>query len=323
MNTSLGTGGISASMINTANELSKEYDVSIFCFLPEGSLKDRLNPEVKIIDSSWRMKALALTIQEAKKRGIKYFFFKAFAHIWSALFTNRFPVYLALRHQKQLGTFDLACSYTHESDKRIEYTGLIRVLLFKVDSKTKLSWVHCDYSKLKRSKFNNRYFNKCSAIIGCSSSVANVFKECHPDVTTPIDYCYNMIDYDKVFTLSKEKCYINFPKEGIICFSACRLTKIKALDRMINSCVDVFKKNNVYWYIAGDGPEKENISKLIKKYSLEDRIILLGEQTNPFKYIKNSDLYLSVSFEEAAPLVYLESKALHVPVFSTKILIDA
>ena len=320
MNTSLGTGGISASMINTANELSNEYDVSIFCFLPEGSLKDRLNKEVKVLDSNWRLKALTLTIGEARKRGFKYFLFKAFAHIWSLLFTNRFPVYLAIKHQKNLGKFDLACSYTHESGKRIEYTGLVRVLLSKVDSKTKLSWVHCDYSKLKRSKYNNRYFNKCSAIVGCSNSVAKVFKECHPEVTAPIDYCYNMIDYDKVLTLSKEESNVDFPKEGIICFSSTRLTKIKALDRMIKTCSDVFKKNNVYWYIAGDGPEKENILGWIGEYGLKDRVILLGEQTNPFKYIKNSDLYLSVSYEEAAPLVYLESKALHVPIFSTKTL---
>ena len=105
MNTSLGTGGISASMINTANELSKEYDVSVFCFLPEGSLKNRLNPEVKIIDSSWRLEALCLTIGEARKRGFKYFLFKAFEHIWSLLFTNRFPVYLAIKHQKKIRNF--------------------------------------------------------------------------------------------------------------------------------------------------------------------------------------------------------------------------
>ena len=320
MNTTLGTGGISASMINTANELSKEYDVSIFCFLPDGALKNRLKSGVKVIGSSWRLEALCLTIQDAKKRGIKYFLFKAFAHIWSILFTNRFPIYLAIKHQKKLGTFDLACSYTHESSKRIEYTGLIRVLLKKVDSKTKLSWVHCDYSKLPKSKFNNRYFNKCSAIVGCSSSVANVFKECHPQVTTKIDYCYNMIDYDMVFSKCLEKCDIKFNDNGIVCFSACRLTKIKAVDRMIESCAEIFKKNNAFWYIAGDGPEKNNIIELIKKHNLEDRVILLGEQTNPFKYIKNSDLYLSVSYEEAAPLVYFEAKALHVPVFSTRTL---
>ena len=320
MNTTLGTGGISASMINTANELSKKYDVSIFCFLPDGALKNRLNADVKILDSSWRLEALCLTIQDAKKRGLKYFLFKAFAHIWSFLFTNRFPIYLAIKHQKKLGTFDLACSYTHESSKRIEYTGLIRILLKKVDSETKLSWVHCDYSKLPRSKFNNRYFNKCCAIVGCSSSVAKVFKECHPQVTTKIDYCYNMIDYDLILSKSLEECEIKIDDNSIVCFSACRLTKIKALDRMIESCAMIFKKNKVIWYIAGDGPEKNNIIELIKKHDLEDNVVLLGEQTNPFKYIKKSDLYLSVSYEEAAPLVYFEAKALHVPVFSTRTL---
>lgn len=319
MNNTLSTGGISASMVNTANELSKDYDVSIFCYIPEGAQKQRLSDDVHILDASWRLVAMCSTLSAAKKLGIKYVLFKIFSRIWATIFDNRFPIWVALRHQKHLGYFDLACSYTHEATKHIEYTGLIRVLLNKVDSPKKLSWVHCDYNNVKKSKFNNRYFNKVDSMVGVSQSVANAFIE-KQRVNTNMEVCYNMLDYKSIYDKADEPLDFEYPKDGISCFSACRLSPIKGITRMIKSCSEVFKQNNVYWFIAGDGPEKTAIEKEIIANGLVGRVVLIGEQINPFNYMKHSDLYINVSYEEAAPLVFLESKALHVPVFATNTL---
>lgn len=319
MNNTLSTGGISASMVNVANELSKDYNVSVFCYIPEGAQRQRLSNDVHILDTSWRLVAMCSTLSVAKKMGIKYVLFKIFARVWSTIFDNRFPIYLALKHQKPLGRFDLACSYTHEGTKHIEYTGLIRVLLNKVDSPKKLSWIHCDYNNVKNSKFNNRYFNKVYSMVGVSQAVADAFME-KQQVSTNVEVCYNMLDYKSIYEKADEPLDFEYPKDGIVCFSACRLSPIKGIARMIKSCSDVFKQNNVYWFIAGDGPEKATIKKEISANGLDGRVVLIGERVNPFNYMKHSDLYINVSYEEAAPLVFLESKALHVPVFATNTL---
>ena len=135
MNTDLGVGGVTASMINTANELSNYYEVSIFCYNPEGDMKERLSPKVHLLDSSWRLVAMCSKLDIANKRGMKYFLYKVFARVWSKIFNNKLPVYIAIKHQKNLGKFDLACSFTHEGDKHIEYTGLIRILINKVEDR--------------------------------------------------------------------------------------------------------------------------------------------------------------------------------------------
>lgn len=320
MNNTLTTGGITASMINTANVLSQFYDVSIFCYLPYGSLKDRLSEKVHILDSTWRFQAMCSTLAEARKLGFRYAAYKIFARCWSVLFGNRLPIFIALCHQPNLGDFDLACCYTHEGGRTIEYTGLIRVLLYRINAPKKLSWVHCDYNHVPYTTYNNKYFNAVDAIVGVSESIGRAFQKNNPKVKPPIDTCYNMLDYSKIYQKAEEPLEMEFPKEGVICFSACRLSNIKAIVRMVTCCKEVFIRNNVYWYIAGDGPEEANIQKAIREQGLQGRVILLGEQLNPFPYIKRSDLYLSVSYEEAAPLVYFEAKALHTPVFSTETL---
>ena len=320
MNNTLSTGGISASMVNAANELSELYDVSIFCYVPQGTQKSRLSNRVKVIDSSWRLKALCSKLSETKKMGVKYYLFKIFARVWSKLFDNRFPIFLALKHQKHLGYFDLACSYTHEGAKHIEYTGLIRMLLKKVDSPKKLAWIHCDYNKVKKSNFNNKYFNKVDCMVGVSDSVAQAFVDNNPKVTTPLATCYNMIDYKKIYEQAEMSMEFDYPKDGIVCFSACRLSEIKGIFRMLTACKEVFKQKNVCWFIAGDGPEKDKIVEGIQVNNLYNNVFLLGDQVNPFNYMKHSDLYINVSYEEAAPLVFLEAKALHIPIFATNTL---
>lgn len=320
MGTSLSTGGIEASMVNVANELSEFYDVSIFCCLPEGAQKLRLSKNVRLLDSSWRLQAMCTELSANKKRGFKYFAFKIFARIWSTIFDNRFPIFLALKYQKHLGYFDLACSYTHEASKHIEYTGLIRALLQKVDSPQKTSWVHCDYNKVKKTNFNDRYYNKVDSVVGVSQSVAQAFIDNNPKVKTKVEVCYNMLDYKAIYELSDEPLDVVYPEDKIVCFSACRLAKVKGIVRMLNACHDIFKEKNVYWFIAGDGPEKELIIKTIKENNLSENVFLLGDRVNPFNYMKQADLYINVSYEEAAPLVFFESKALHLPIFATNTL---
>ena len=70
--------------------------------------------------------------------------------------------------------------------------------------------------------------------------------------------------------------------------------------------------------IYGDGPEKFTLNSLIRKYHLEDKIYLLGKVMNPYKYVKNSDLFILPSRYEPFGLVIIESMTLGVPVLATE-----
>ena len=314
-------GGIQSSLINMANELCEDYDVDILAYYPEGALKSRLDSRVNIIEPSWRLKALGMSLGTAlRSKNLLIILFRLLSAVWAKVVDNKLPISIALKHQKKLKGYDLAIAYRTETRKEIVTSGFSRVLDKCVEAKTKAVWIHCDAKKINVSKeFNKDFYNCADKIVGVSKSVMENFETVYPNFSDKMDYCYNFMNYGEILSKSNEKQATQYPENKFICFSACRLSEEKGIVRGIKSFAPVFKKHeDILWYIAGDGPEKENIENTIISEGLEGRIILLGRQNNPYPYMKKSDLYLSLSYHEAAPMVYMEAKALHVPVFSTK-----
>lgn len=321
INTFFKVGGIQSSLINMANELCEDYQVDLLLYYPEGPLKDRLDSKVNIIQPSWALKALGMSVSEAiKSKNLLIILFKIWGSVWARVFDNRLPIWLASKLQPKLKGYDLAVAFRQEAQKKVLSSGFVRVLTRCVDAKYKFAWIHYDALKINNDNdFNNKYYAKADKVIGVSRSVVKSFETLNSNLEGKTDYCYNFLDYKKIIEKSNEKQDVKYPDDKFICFSACRLSEEKGLIRGIEAFAPALRKHrDVLWYIAGDGPERENIESAIKAENLEGRIILLGNQSNPYPYMKNADLYLSLSFHEAAPMVYMEAKALHVPVFSTE-----
>ncbi len=99
-----------------------------------------------------------------------------------------------------------------------------------------------------------------------------------------------------------------------------RLSKEKAVDTLLRSFRIVVDKNkNFVLHIIGrDGGEKKKLMQLVKDLSLEKNVKFWGEQSNPYKFIYFSDLYVLSSTREGLPNTVLESLYLKKPVVSTK-----
>ncbi|MBI3756055.1 MAG: glycosyltransferase family 4 protein [Deltaproteobacteria bacterium] len=71
--------------------------------------------------------------------------------------------------------------------------------------------------------------------------------------------------------------------------------------------------------IVGDGPEKDNLQKLVLKMGLQDRIIFTGFQTNAISYINAMDIFVLPSENEGLPRVVLEAMLMAKPVVACNI----
>ncbi|MBQ3231027.1 MAG: glycosyltransferase [Clostridia bacterium] len=321
VNKSFELGGIQSSMVNMANELSKHYEVHLFVYNPSGVMKERLNDKVKVLDTSWRFKCLGMTIKGAlKSKSIKLAAFRVFAAVWSKLFTNKLPLNMAIKHQPKMVGYDLAIAYHQEQRKTAVVSGFARVVDRCVEAKKKVAWLHFDSSTIDLdSEFNNPFYQKMDKVVCVSKSLMENFANAHSELSDKMDYCYNFMLYDVIKEKSLQPQGVEFPSNKFVCFSACRLTEEKALVRGISAMSGVLKEHpEVVWYIAGDGTERNNIETAIKENSLEKQIVLIGHQSNPYPYIRNANLVLNLSYHEAAPMVFFESKALGTPVFATK-----
>ncbi len=119
------------------------------------------------------------------------------------------------------------------------------------------------------------------------------------------DIVYSGVESNLIVNRTKEDRPI---KKRLI--SVCLLQKLKNLDIVIEALSEL--KNYEWEYIiVGDGEEKSNLKKLVKQYSLEDRIKFLGflSRKECIKLMKKSDVFIMPSSPETFGLAYLEAMA--------------
>ena len=81
--------------------------------------------------------------------------------------------------------------------------------------------------------------------------------------------------------------------------------------------MEFFKLQKVRLYIFGDGILKTELEKIIQDLKFENRVFLMGFESNPYKYLKAADLFVFSSNHEGFPNVILEAMACELPIVST------
>lgn len=109
----------------------------------------------------------------------------------------------------------------------------------------------------------------------------------------------------------------DFEKNTIIINSG-RLTYQKGQWHLIRAFKRIsIRYPNIKLAILGKGDLENELISLIHKLELDEKVILLGYQSNPFKYIYNSKIFVLSSLFEGFGNVILESMACGIPVIST------
>lgn len=315
------TGGIQSSMINMIKEIQNDYDIDIFTYNDQGAFKDRIRElKVNIIKSSYLMKIVGMDMSDAKKtKNIFTIAIRGLMALWCKFFGNSFPLKLAFSTQKKLGPYDVSIAYHHETPVDDLVSGFYRFIHNKTDAKLKLGWIHYDANCLLHLAKNEKHMDLMDKIVCVSNGVKDAFLNVHPVFKNKVEVCYNFQDILSIIKKSNEPQKFQYDKNCFNCISACRFSFEKDIPRAVLAFGDILKKHkNVRWYIAGDGNDMPRVKEMLKEYNLENEIILLGNQSNPYPYIKNADLFILPSQNEAAPMVYGEAMILKTPIFSTE-----
>jgi glycosyltransferase involved in cell wall biosynthesis len=113
--------------------------------------------------------------------------------------------------------------------------------------------------------------------------------------------------------------HVPFSKKHIDILYLGRLAKLKHVETIIKA-VNILKKDfpNLNCTIVGDGPEKKALHTLVKRYSLENNVFLVGYKRDVWYYYSNAKMTVLMSEREGFPLVVLESMSCGTPVIVTK-----
>lgn len=96
-----------------------------------------------------------------------------------------------------------------------------------------------------------------------------------------------------------------------------RLDANKAPIRAVKALAKSNTKVSLLIVGKGEEPFVSDFKEQVGKLGLSDRVILLGEKSNPYPYIKGAKALVSSSYSEGLPGVIIESLAIGVPVIST------
>lgn len=97
--------------------------------------------------------------------------------------------------------------------------------------------------------------------------------------------------------------------------SVSRLVPKKRFDLMLH-LIALLKSevNGFHFILIGDGPEKEDLVRLSRELSIEDKLTFLGEIPMASTWLKSLDIFCFTSHDEGLPNVILEASAAGLPI---------
>ncbi|PHM68335.1 glycosyltransferase [Xenorhabdus sp. KJ12.1] len=109
---------------------------------------------------------------------------------------------------------------------------------------------------------------------------------------------------------------LQLPINKKIIFSLGRLVDVKNFETLIKAVS--LMPNNYYLVIVGDGPEKENLYKLIHELNIRDKVSLISSTQSPEKYYSIADIFCLPSTYEPFGQVLLEATFSELPIVAIK-----
>lgn len=189
----------------------------------------------------------------------------------------------------------------------------------KCNAKKRVMWIHNDL--VMKSKydfkfrvlyfFGKRKYRRFDTFCAVSDGALQSFKKLQKLDDKEYLVIPNFIDTKEIFNKLKDGCDINIDNKIINIVSMGRLCKQKGFDLLLNDIKELLNyRTDFHLYIIGDGALRKKLEKMTSNLELSDYVTFLGSQKNPFKYMKNMDLFFLKSRYEGQGMVLLEAKSI-------------
>ena len=104
--------------------------------------------------------------------------------------------------------------------------------------------------------------------------------------------------------------------DGKFIVSAGRLNSSKGFEQLIEVYSQTLKNKGYKLVILGDGPEKQNLLSKIRELILEEDVLLLGFEKNPYRFFSKAKFFILNSEHESFGNVIIEAFGCDIPVVS-------
>tara|TARA_B100000795_G_scaffold125219_1_gene93446 strand:+ start:2016 stop:3155 length:1140 start_codon:yes stop_codon:yes gene_type:complete len=321
----MNLGGTEKSLISLLSVMSRDkHDVTILMLEKYGELQYFIPKWVKVeyLNGYSSIKNIISkpphkTIIEFLKRGRLIKVLKIFNTYVKYKISKNFDCFYfeVLKKHKTIKEYDIAIAYAGPFDF-ISY-----FIVKKINAKIKVQWIHFDVSKvLSLATFGNKYYQYFDKIFCVSENAKVVFDDMFPNFCDKTSVFKNIVSKSNLEKSASIGETFSDGYDGLKILTLGRLSEEKG-QQMIPSIVHRLKKDKIKfkWYLIGDGKLKDNLLSQIKELDLRNDLIVLGSKINPYRFVKDCDIYVQTSFHEGYCLTVHEAKILNKPVVITNV----
>ena len=202
---------------------------------------------------------------------------------------------------------------------KLFFGGVQDFVLHCIKASRKVTFLHDDFEKCGANhKLNHQIMSRFDAIAACSDGCRGVFEAAVPSLAEKSVTVRNCNNVEEIRAMAQEDT-VTYDREGFHVVCAARFSPRKGVDRAIEATEVMLKRGiSMTLHILGSGVMEEQLRQLVQEHGLTENVIFHGEQGNPYRFMKNADLFLLTSYHEAAPMVIDEAYILGVPVLTTR-----
>ena len=317
---SMEIGGAESSLLGMLQSIDySRCKVDLLLLRREGELLSLLPSQVHLLETPKAYRNLSLSIKDVmlqgnpmiafarvmgrvlgRKYGDRTYNTKQYSHRFALPFLPRLP-----------GQYDLAISYIDPH----------YIVAKKVNAKTKLSWLHTDFTRIDCNfEQDARMWDSCDWIVNVSESCKAAFDNKHPKLAEKSIVMENILS--KSFVLHQTAALdvsAEMPDDGTVrLLSIGRFSSAKNFDNVPDICRRLLEMGlAVKWYLIGYGGDEALIRRKITESGMEEHVMILGKKDNPYPYIAACDLYVQPSRYEGKAVTVREAQMLGKPVVIT------
>lgn len=303
-----------------------QYSVELFLMRHSGDLLKLIPPQVKLLPEKKPYTALAVPLVSILKKGMLRV---AVGRVVAKLRAK----YYCKRHHIQ-GENAVELEYSHKytvkgmpviSDKKYDLViSFLTPHYFaaeKTHAKTKVAWIHTDYSLINVDvESEHTMWEQYDHIVSISNDCTKGFVSKFPELASKILLMENIIV--PVF-LQKQAALMDVKQEmpsfeGLNLLSVGRFSHAKNFDNVPDLCRRILAQGiQIRWYLIGYGSDEALIRQKIRETGMENHVIVLGKKSNPYPYMAACDVYVQPSRYEGRCVAVQEAQALGKPVIIT------
>lgn len=165
------------------------------------------------------------------------------------------------------------------------------------------------YANILSRPIDNYIYKNSDKVICCSKEIKNKYDSLFIKYNNSV-VLYNPYDISEVIKLGAEP-FNDVKFAGVNIISHGRLERVKNYSRLIKAFSLVKEKiEDASLVIIGEGGERKRLDELVEKLNLEKSVYIIGFRKNPFAYIAKSTLYVLPSLNEGFPNALIEGMSL-------------